>query len=153
MSLLLEDARTRPELFAWYGAIRTDDLDQWLHKRELPIPQDLTALWRDTGGGDIFETETLLAPFGDPDKGDDVDGVNAMERSKGLPEGYLLFHTGLRQSAVRLSDGRYITFRPGSFEVEMEFPSLEAWYEGLIRNEYAARYGLTVARHRSPVGG
>jgi hypothetical protein len=138
---LREDETLRPDLFFWNGAIDENRLRAWLAERRLEIPADLFALWRDTGGGDLFETETLLGPFGDARLGDDVDGVNAAYRKGGLPDGHLVVHVGFRVTAIHLSDGAWVAF-DRDFHVTGSFASFDGWYEGLLRREYAARYGL-----------
>src|SRR3989442_3494011 len=59
---LLEDARKRPDLFVWRGAIDPVRLDAWLLSRRLKVPRDLRFFWVQTGGGDFFEGETVLGP-------------------------------------------------------------------------------------------
>ncbi len=106
------------------------------------VPSDLRDIWIRTGGGEMFETETLLAPFGAASLGDDVDGVNVAYHSRGLPRSYLLFHVGLCDSAIRVPETDIIVFRPGSFIPQHCFTSFDVWYQSVIRNEYAERYGL-----------
>lgn len=63
---LLDDARRRPELFVWNGGIDAARLDTWLQSRHLNVPGDLRFFWIQTGGGDFFESETVLAPSAPP---------------------------------------------------------------------------------------
>jgi len=100
----------------------------------------LIELWRETGGGDFFESETIVGPFGDEVLGDDMRGFNELHRSQGFPPGYLLFHGGLELSAIRLSDLKYVSFSH-SYASLREFSSLEEWYENL-RADFAELYGL-----------
>ncbi len=137
-----EDARQRPELFCWQGPIPPDRLDVWLEERALRVPSDLRDVWIRTGGGEMFETETLLAPCGAPSLGDDIDGVNMAYQSRGLPSNFLLFHIGLCDSVVRFPETDIIVFRAGSFIPQHHFASFEPWYQNVIRDEYAERYCL-----------
>ena len=114
----------------------------WLGEHTLEIPDDLFEFWLRTGGGDIFESETMLGPFADADMGDDVDSVNHFHHQRGLSSEYLIFHTGSGISAVRLSDKQYMLLNDTDYHEVKSFRSLEEWYMGWIRSEYAERYGL-----------
>ena len=139
---LLTDESVRPQLFHWNGAIRRADLDQWLLENQIQVPHDLVELWATTGGGDLFESETILGPHGNVELGDDVLSVNATHRARGLGVDFVLFHIGLGLSAVRLSDGKYVSLSEDDYRVTAEYSSLADWYERAIREEYAERYGL-----------
>ena len=142
MGLLIQDALRRPELFQWHGRIAPTILDRWLVAHKLRVPDDLYAFWRETGGGELFETETILAPFGEPSLGDDIDGANRYHRDHGLPEDLLLFHIGVCYSAISLSDSAYVSSDSPSFSIRRRHASLDGWYFGEIRKEYGDRYGL-----------
>lgn len=144
--LMYRDADLRPNLFFWNGPIAPERLESWLVERRLEIPGDLFEFWLVTGGGDIFETETILGPFGDVSMGDDVDSANLFYHEQGLPANCLLFHTGMGGlSAVRLSDNVYLLLDETNYHELKRFASLEDWYERLPREEYAERYGLPVS--------
>lgn len=89
----------------------------------------------------MFETETLLCPFGDSVLGDDVDGVTAFHREKGLPREWTVFHVGLGLSAFG-SDDCYAWFEGQTYKPSKLFKSLDDWYRETLRAEYAQRYGL-----------
>jgi hypothetical protein len=112
--------------------------NQWLG----PCPNDLLVFWQETGGGDVFETETILGPLGDPQMGDDIATVNHALRSDGMPARFLVFHAGLLMSAVDTEAGDYVELEPSSFRVLRRFASLDEWYRGTLRKEYGERYGL-----------
>lgn len=140
---IFQDQRCRPDLFHFFGAIAPDLLTTWLRERKLVIPVDLSRFWCETGGGDMFETETVLGPFGRTDLADDVDSVNQFHRQKGMSADWVIFHTGMGGlTVVEMSSGRYASVREGSYEVQQTFASLADWYANLIRQEYAPRYNL-----------
>jgi hypothetical protein len=62
MLILIQDAQRAPGIFAAFGAIVAVQLADWLRINALVIPSDLVELWQETGGGDIFESETILRP-------------------------------------------------------------------------------------------
>lgn len=118
-----------------------DRLNIWLQKHNLNLPEDLIAFWQVTGGGDLFESETILSPFGDTYLGDDIDSVNEFHYSQGMKRDYLVFHVGTGLSAVRLADGHYVTLRDNYQELS-EFFSLDDWYVGEVRSQFANQYHL-----------
>lgn len=137
---ILNDYARAPQLFSWFGGIPRRDLDDWMAQRKISLPDDLIDLWHELGGGDLFESETILSPFGDSVLGDDIQGVNEMHLKQGLSPEYLLFHRGLYFSAIRLADRKYVTLSD-SYVPLKEYSSLEDWYSDL-RSEYEAPYGL-----------
>ncbi|MFB2835063.1 hypothetical protein [Floridanema evergladense] len=54
---------------------------------------------------------------------------------------YLVFHVGTGLSAVRLADGHYVTLTDNYQELS-EFFSLDDWYVGEVRSQFAKRYKL-----------
>src|SRR4051812_36753612 len=82
---LARDVEQRPELFHWHGPERRTRLNEWAASIGGKVPEDLLSFWASTGGGEVFETETLLSPFGDPSAGDDVDSATSFHRERGLP--------------------------------------------------------------------
>ncbi len=136
------DAEFKPRLFFWEGAVGERQFSDLIEKRSWNLPSDLSHFLAQTGGGEIFETETVLGPLRDEDLGDNLFTYNKELRGRGLPEGYVVFHTGMTVSAVRLDDGRYVELDRDDFHERAEFTSLEDWYLRLIRAEYAERYGL-----------
>jgi hypothetical protein len=139
-NLLRRDLAEEPRLFSWFGGISRNNLDDWMAREHLRVPEDLLAFWQELGGGDLFETETILGPFGDPVLGDDVKGVNDLHHGQGLPAEYFLFHKGLYMSAVRQGDGKYVKLS-SEYSPIKEYPSMDEWYSDL-RSEYSDVYDL-----------
>jgi len=142
-TLLQNDLAKRPDLFHLLGPIPSVELDAWLSERQLIVPNDLKQFWREEGGGELFESETILSPFGRGDLGDDVETLNQFHRQKGMPEDWMIFHTGIGgHSVVHIPSGKYASVREGSYEVHQWFASFADWYANLVRREYATRYNL-----------
>jgi hypothetical protein len=139
---LQKDRGIRPDLFHFFGSISAERLETWIRERKLVIPFDLKEFWIETGGGDLFESETVLGPFASVELGDDVDSANRGRWQEGMPADWLVFHDGLGLSVVLLSSGEYANVREGSHQVQETFSSLNEWYTCFIRKEYAPRYGL-----------
>ena len=140
-NILMQDSDRHPKLFLWNDAIPANRLQAWLQDRNLKLPKDLIEFWEMTGGGELFETETILSPVCDIQFGDDIDSVNEFYHSQGMPQHYLVFHVGTGISAVRLTDGCYV-YLNDSYQELSEFLTLDQWYITEIRSEYAGRYKL-----------
>jgi hypothetical protein len=143
-SLLRNDQVKRPDLFHFRGAIPSSELNAWINERQYVVPSDLKQFWHEMGGGDLFESETILSPFGQSDLADDVDTVNRFHKEKGMPGNWIVFHIGLGGlSVVQVPSGLYASVREGPYyEVQQTFTSFADWYADLIHREYASRYGL-----------
>ncbi len=147
MLTILADAARRPDLFSWFGAIEEHVLRQWVRTADVCLPEDLLELWRQTGGGDIFESETILRPNAGsvPSNGwvpgDDTHSTNLAYREHGLISEMYVFQEGCFLSAISLTDQSYVVLGP-AFEVLAVYASLDDWYCQTLRKEFAARYGL-----------
>jgi hypothetical protein len=117
----------------------------WLERASMRgrLPADLVSFWAETGGGDVFETETILGPLGDPSLGEDIIELNRSLQGAGMPDQYFVFHDGLLTSAVDTLAGDYVELAPEGYRVLRRFASLDDWYRSTLRHEYAQRYGLT----------
>lgn len=102
---IVSDASMRPDLFRWNGKMNPENLQRWIEANPWVegCPNELLAFWAETGGGDVFETESFLGPLSNPALGDDLRTTNEAMRSRGMPERYLVFHIGLITSAVDMT--------------------------------------------------
>jgi len=151
MLLLLRDAQKVPHIFFPFGAIPASELQEWLQRTGLALPSDLIELWQLTGGGDVFDTETIFRPTvpSTPNScfvEDDIEGRNAAHTEEGKSGDLYVFQEGLFLSAVRLSDQRFVTLAEHGYVVKDSFGSLDEWYLHTLRAEYGQPYGL------SPIG-
>lgn len=141
--LVIEDSLRRPELFHWRGPIAREELAHWLTQRGLSaLPADLAEVWRQTGGGDLFESETILAPFGAHDADDAVEEVNHDLQSGGLEPNLLVFHTGYIISAVDTSSATFVELNPTTLMAKRWFTTFDEWYAATVRAELGPRYGI-----------
>jgi hypothetical protein len=143
---IYEDALVRPDLFQWFGVVDAE-FDAWLNALQLRVHPGLVSFWQRTGGGDCFESETLLGPL-TPHEGDNVVKVSEVYWNKGLPRDLLVFHTGMCLSAsfvdVRRHRNRLVILKPQSFAAAKWFDTFNGWYQNTLRPEYAERYGLAL---------
>jgi hypothetical protein len=129
-----EDMARHPELFLFNGPIPRGELDVWLRKRNLTVPEDLKEVWCETGGGDVDQTETILGPYGNRELADDVDSVNELHWQRGMPVDWLIFATGIGElTVVKMSAGEYANVRYSSYEIHETFNSFADWYAKSIR--------------------
>ena len=140
MNLLIADAEQRPELFHWNGPVDRSIIEESLASYHL-LPGDLIDFWAETGGGDFFESETILGPSGDDRLGDSVRIANELHRQGGMPMRYVLFRTGVGLSAIDLETGKYVELSP-TYETMGSYDTFNAWYWS-IRRDFAETYGLT----------
>lgn len=147
MLILLQDAQRVPAVFFPFGAIPAAELGDWLRKNALALPPDLVELWQLTGGGDIFESETIFRPTVPSVPNacfveDDIEGGNTAHTARGKPSDLYLFQQGVFLSAVRLSDQKFVTLTD-NYSVEHSFDSIDEWYVRTLRVEFGERYGLS----------
>jgi hypothetical protein len=144
---IYEDSLAHPRLFHWFG-IAEPEFEDWLKVLPLRVHPGLVSFWRRTGGGEVFESETLLGPLV-AEESDNVLKVNELHWGKGLPEEMLIFHLGLSRSASFVDRKRHrnriVSFKPDSYEVARWFYTFDGWYREEVRVEYASRYGLDQA--------
>mgnify|MGYP001552572912 CR=1 FL=1 len=145
---LLIDAASRPELFFWAGPIENKKLAFWLDQMQWIVPNDLKYLWRETGGGDFFESETIFYPFSSLYAYDQIADVNKYQRSLGLPKNYLVFHSGIHLSVVETTSQKFLLIDATTYKSIREFSSLEDWYLQGIRPEFENRYSLLPSQEK-----
>ena len=80
--------------------------------------------WATTGGGEIFETETLFKPLVPSAAEEGVEFATDWHTHRGMPLGLVVFHEGLEVSAVRCTDGMYLTLGADA-QIARQFRSFE----------------------------
>jgi len=141
---IFEDALARPDLFQWFG-IDSGEFRIWLDALPVRIHPGLLNLWGRTGGGDVFESETLLGPL-HPDSSENVLSISQFYWGRGLSKEMVIFHTGSLTSASHVDFPKHrnsiVTFKNDSYEIDQRFATLSDWYTKTLRAEFAGRYGL-----------
>jgi hypothetical protein len=138
---ILRDSDLRPDLFFWWGKLSLSAIEEWERKQGIHIPSDLKLLWSTKGGGDVFESESILQPFGAADY-DLIECVSETFCTKGLSPEYCVFHTGLGTSVYRKSDAAIFCLDSEDMKEMSPFEDLDEWYRSKLRAEFADRYGL-----------
>ena len=147
MLKILKDAESSPKIFFWFGAIAIEQIKSWMRSNSIIVPPDLGEFWSQTGGGDLFDGETILRPTRIPSifpyfiDGDDVDSVAQFQIQNGMPDSYLPFHIGSCFSVVRLPSQTFVTLDE-KFQETAGFATFDEWYTRTLRADFGAHYGL-----------
>src|SRR6185437_12733994 len=153
MLVLLQDAHKVPGIFFPFGAIPVADLQEWLQRTGLVLPSDLIEFWQLTGGGDVFDSETIFRPTvpSAPNScfvGDAIERRNAAHADDGKSDDLYIFQDGLFLSAVRLSDQTFVTLTSSGYVIKDCFRTFDQWYVGTLRAEFGEQYGLSALTAR-----
>lgn len=144
IDLLISDIAAYPQVFFLQGALLNASIPAEICGMQ--PPDDLVAFWRRFGGGDLFESETILLPMIEDTallptiKGDDVETATAFQRAARPNLQGAVFHTGCWTSTF-LTGNVFLVFDE-SDEVIASFGDLDSWYAAVPRKEFAERYGL-----------
>jgi hypothetical protein len=138
---ILRDVQMHPSLFLWRGPLSDFAIEDWKRKQSLSVPKDLRHLWSLKGGGDLFESETILQPFGAPEY-DLIESVSHVFWGKGLSNEYCVFHTGIVDSVFRKSDAAIFCLGSPDFNQMSQFRDLDDWYVNTLRSIFQEKYGL-----------
>jgi hypothetical protein len=138
---LLKDSREYPRLFLWNGGVDRIVLDEWKSSGPGFVHPDVLEIWSKLGGGDIFETETILS-LNHKDESDAVKSMSKHHWSLGLPSRALVFHVGLCVSAMIDCDLPIVAYDFQTYAELGRFIDLDSWYLNVLRSEYQHRYGL-----------
>lgn len=141
IDLILRDSQLHPSVFFWRGRLSLSAIEAWEREQSLSAPRDLKQLWTLKGGGDLFESETILQPFGADDY-DLIGSVSSVSWGKGLSTDYCIFHTGIVDSAFRKSDGALFSLGSPDPNQMSQFRDLDEWYLNTLRSVFADKYGL-----------
>jgi len=85
-----------PRIFDSFGAIPLPEIQDWLRQTGVVLPSELIELWQQTGGGDIFDSETILrlarsvgfsVPTGWLDRSEIAEISGIVESLRGKPYG------------------------------------------------------------------
>lgn len=153
MFVLLQDAQQVPGIFFPFGGIPVAELQDWLQRSGLVLPSDLIEFWQVTGGGDVFDSETIFRPTvpSVPNScfvEDDIEGRNAAHADDGKSNDLYIFQEGLFLSAVRLSDQSFVTLTSSGYVIKDSFRTFDQWYVETLRAEFGEQYGLRALKAR-----
>jgi hypothetical protein len=140
INFMLKDSNLRPDLFDWRGSVPSSEIEKWEREQTVSVPEDLKELWNTKGGGDFFDTETVLQLSG-PDEDELVLPTSKWYWSKGLDSDSYVFHEGLYVSTFRRADDSLYFLKSLNLSEVAKFRTLDDWYLAL-RAEYGERYGL-----------
>ncbi|MCU1306650.1 MAG: hypothetical protein JWN45_1345 [Acidobacteriaceae bacterium] len=142
IDLLMADAKIAPQAFEWNGSLKREEVEDWVCKKQLTLPQDLIDLWVFTGGGVVFESEQILAPWQVHSFAKSLENVNTEHLLRGKPSRLLIFEEGSFLSAIDLLTQKIVTIDE-NYKQESSFSDLNSWYRQTLRHEFGERYSVT----------
>jgi hypothetical protein len=101
----------------------------------------LKDLWS-SKGGEFFDVETILQPFGAKEEYDLIEPVSTVRWERGLSRDFCVFHTGFVDSVFRKSDGAIFSLPTDDLTQMIPFKDLNEWYVNTVRSVYEEGYGL-----------
>lgn len=144
MSAIERDLVSHPKLFRIVGPASASEVADVLSELGFhgSVPDDLVRFWMNYGGGDVFETESILAPVSRSIADDDLRETNQFHWNRGMSRDYLLFHMRVVLSVIDLRNARVVALDAATFSEVQSHSTLDAWYVETLRKVYANRYRL-----------
>jgi hypothetical protein len=149
LNILRRDSLALPRLFIWSGPVAENELKKWLVGLPFYPPDSLIELWATFGAGDIFESETLFAPFEKTPTEESVLTVTNRYRASGLPKSFYIFHEGVTLSAYTEGSLPFVELDPHDLSIQGTYGTFDDWYENTLRIYFAERYRLSSAADQS----
>jgi len=141
---ILDDAKKRPELFLWNGALNEEKIQEFCQVNKYCIPDDLYEFWIETGGGDFFESETIFSPIENKFiKGESIIEITKWYHHNGLEKKYLVFHIGGEGiSVLDMITKLYCIVNKADYRVKKTFRLFNDWYMAIRNPDFAQAYSL-----------
>jgi len=131
LELIHEQQKTNPSLLFAYGKIEETKLANELQKINYKFPNELIGFWKEFGGGDLFETETILSPF--PIANEfiyDIQTINQFHYSIGLDKNYIIFQeNGSQMTAFDKQTNALVVLSKEDYSIENKFDNFENWFD------------------------
>jgi len=119
-----------PYIIFPYGAIEPEKLKSGLSKMNYQFPKELFDFWVEFGGGDLFETETILYPLeSDNNLIDCIWENNEFYYQQGLDKRYITFQQNPAQLTVfDTKTNEIVLLSNGDYIVRKKFDNFNAWF-------------------------
>jgi len=126
-----EALKTNPSLLFAYGKIEETKLANELQKINYNFPDELIGFWKEFGGGDLFETETILYPLQSTNElVDSLVPTNDFYHTNGLDNKYIIFQKNAAQLTVFDSQtDEIVLLSTGNYVVRKRFENFENWFD------------------------
>ena len=132
MTQIVKGALTdNPYVLFSYGAIEKQFLQRKLDTYSFQFPEELIQFWIEYGGGDLFETETILSPIpSDNEFIYDIEEINAFRYENGLDTKYLVFEeNGCEMAAFDKYTKEVVIISKSDNKIENGFKNINKWFE------------------------
>ena len=127
--------RKKPYMLFEFGLPNKKELDKELKKHDFAFPKELVKFWKTYGGGDLFETETILYPLDtDNTEYDSMPLMNRFFEEKGFNNDYYIFHTNNSTlAAFHKKTHEIVVFgnELTKFRIERHYKNIDEWFFNL----------------------
>jgi hypothetical protein len=119
-----------PHIIFPYGAIEPEKLKSGLSKMNYQFPKELFDFWVEFGGGDLFETETILSPIpSDNEFIYDIINTNDFKYKNGLSHKYITFQENASyMAAFDKETNEIVIIAKDNYQEEERFNNFNAWF-------------------------
>lgn len=133
-----------PRSFFPFGKVDSFTLDNEIRKYSFKFPDELVSIWKEYGGGDLYQTETILYPLQN-DKIDNVVDLNNAYWADGMPRNNFVFHIGTGGvTAFNLETGEVINLNTDNWNVTCRYLSFVDWFKNLRNELMLMDYGADI---------
>lgn len=127
---LQKELKVNPNIFVPYGRINKRILKNELQKYHFNFPKELIKFWINYGGGDLFETETILSPI--PSEKEfvyDIKKINNFRHENGLSDKYIVFQENASEmTAFDKETNEIVILNKDKYEIEERFENINTWF-------------------------
>lgn len=127
--------RKNPYVLFEYGVPEKKELETELNKYDFKFPKELIKFWQNFGGGDLFETETILYPVDtDNIEYDSMPVINRFLCKQEFDNNYYIFHTNnATVTAFHKQTHEIAVFdnEPRNYKIEQRFKNIDEWFFNL----------------------
>jgi len=137
MTQLKKEIKQNPRILSAYGALNKQLVISELAKYNFKFPTELVQFWIEYGGGDFFQTETILSPIhSDNEFIYDIIEINDFLHQKGLNENYIVFNeSGAEVTAFEKHTHEVAIISNKDYKIKKLFNNISQWFEYLCINE------------------
>lgn len=127
---LKKELKKNPDIFVPYGKINKRILVEELQKYKFNFPKELIKFWINYGGGDLFETETILSPI--PSESEfvyDIRKINDFRYKNGLNKRYIIFQENASEmTAFDKETNEIVVLDKDKYKIEERFENINKWF-------------------------
>ncbi len=141
IDIIKSDIKKYPTILFPFGRIGAAELKKELNNYNFKFPSELVDIWSEFGGGDFFQTETILYPYQN-EHIDNIVDVNNFLIKEGMPVKYFAFHIGRGEVTAFLKEdnNRIVNLKRDSWQETYHYSSFKDWFADLRMELISMRY-------------